>query len=138
MKNDSYLTKTAVEIPQFKEGGEYRDDQGNEYKVLCIDGDFMEAKFNYVTKKFRIIKYGSVMAAVNSGRVWFKSAKNDPSRIEADESCNITTRGKYNKLTGMSAEEKRAYRRERARKRRMKRRAEAKKVSINNSKMEHN
>jgi hypothetical protein len=139
MKNESYLTKEVVKIPQFVVGGEYKDEQGNEYRVLSITGDMMEAKFNFVKKRFKIIPYGSVMGAMNSGRVWFKSAKNDPSLIEADESCNIVPRGKYNKLTKMTPEEKRAYRRERARKRRRARRAA--KAAINNtehSTEEHN
>ena len=82
MKNDSYLEKEVIKIPQFEVGGEYKDDNGNEYKVLSIQGDLMEAKFNFVKKKFRIIRYGSTMAAVNSGRVWFRSAKPDRNLSE--------------------------------------------------------
>lgn len=126
MKIDSYLAKESVEIPQFKVGGEYKDDQGNDYKVLSITGDMMVAKFNFVNKKFRIVRWGSTMAAVNSGKIWFKSAENNPALLEEDESCNIVPRGKYNKLKKLSPEEKQAYRRERARKRRKARREAAK------------
>ena len=126
MKNESYLQKGAVKIPQFEVGGEYKDDKGNEYRVLSIDGDLMEAKFNFVKKKFRIVPWGSTMAAVNCGKVWFKSAENNPSLLEEDESCNIIQRGKYNTLKKMSPEEKKMYRRERARKRRKARREAAK------------
>lgn len=122
MKNDSYLEKEVIKIPQFEVGGEYRDEQGNEYKVLSIQGDLMEAKFNFVKKKFRIIRYGSTMAAVNSGRVWFRSAKPDPTLLEKDYTCDIVPRGKYNKLTDMTPEQRKAYRRERARARRKARR----------------
>lgn len=122
MKNESYLEKAVVKIPQFEVGGEYRDESGNEYKVLSIVGDLMEAKFNFVKKKFRIVKFGSVMAAVNSGRVWFKSSKPDPTLLEKDYTCNIVPRGKYNKLTKMTPEEKKIYRRERIKKRRIARR----------------
>lgn len=118
MKNDSYLEKEVIKIPQFEVGGEYKDDNGNEYKVLSIQGDLMEAKFNFVKKKFRIIRYGSTMAAVNSGRVWFRSAKPDPTLLEKDYTCDIVPRGKYNKLTDMTPEQRKAYRRERARARR--------------------
>ena len=58
MKNDSYLEKEVIKIPQFEVGGEYKDDNGNEYKVLSIQGDLMEAKFNFVKKKFRIKQIG--------------------------------------------------------------------------------
>jgi len=122
MKNDSYLEKEVIKIPQFEVGGEYKDDNGNEYKVLSIQGDLMEAKFNFVKKKFRIIRYGSTMAAVNSGRVWFRSAKPDPTLLEKDYTCDIVPRGKYNKLTDMTPEQRKAYRRERARARRKARR----------------
>ncbi len=122
MKNDSYLEKEVIKIPQFEVGGEYKDEQGNEYKVLSIQGDLMEAKFNFVKKKFRIIRYGSTMAAVNSGRVWFRSAKPDPTLLEKDYTCDIVPRGKYNKLTDMTPEQRKAYRRERARARRKARR----------------
>lgn len=122
MKNDSYLEKEVIKIPQFEVGGEYKDDNGNEYKVLGIQGDLMEAKFNFVKKKFRIIRYGSTMAAVNSGRVWFRSAKPDPTLLEKDYTCDIVPRGKYNKLTDMTPEQRKAYRRERARARRKARR----------------
>ena len=122
MKNDSYLEKEVIKIPQFEVGGEYKDDNGNEYKVLSIQGDLMEAKFNFAKKKFRIIRYGSTMAAVNSGRVWFRSAKPDPTLLEKDYTCDIVPRGKYNKLTDMTPEQRKAYRRERARARRKARR----------------
>lgn len=122
MKNDSYLEKEVIKIPQFEVGGEYKDDNGNEYKVLSIQGDLMEAKFNFVKKKFRIIRCGSTMAAVNSGRVWFRSAKLDPTLLEKDYTCDIVPRGKYNKLTDMTPEQRKAYRRERARARRKARR----------------
>lgn len=122
MKNDSYLEKEVIKIPQFEVGGEYKDEQGNEYKVLSIQGDLMEAKFNFVKKKFRIIRYGSTMAAVNSGRVWFRSANPDPTLLEKDYTCDIVPRGKYNKLTDMTPEQRKAYRRERARARRKARR----------------
>ena len=122
MKNDSYLENEVIKIPQFEVGGEYKDEQGNEYKVLSIQGDLMEAKFNFVKKKFRIIRYGSTMAAVNSGRVWFRSAKPDPTLLEKDYTCDIVPRGKYNKLTDMTPEQRKAYRRERARARRKARR----------------
>ena len=122
MKNDSYLEKEVIKIPQFEVGGEYKDDNGNEYRVLSIQGDLMEAKFNFVKKKFRIIRYGSTMAAVNSGRVWFRSAKPDPTLLEKDYTCDIVPRGKYNKLTDMTPEQRKAYRRERARARRKARR----------------
>ena len=122
MKNDSYLENEVIKIPQFEVGGEYKDDNGNEYKVLSIQGDLMEAKFNFVKKKFRIIRYGSTMAAVNSGRVWFRSAKPDPTLLEKDYTCDIVLRGKYNKLTDMTPEQRKAYRRERARARRKARR----------------
>ena len=122
MKNDSYLEKEVIKIPQFEVGGEYKDDNGNEYKVLSIQGDLMDAKFNFVKKKFRIIRYGSTMAAVNSGRVWFRSAKPDPTLLEKDYTCDIVPRGKYNKLTDMTPEQRKAYRRERARARRKARR----------------
>ena len=122
MKNDSYLEKEVIKIPQFEVGGEYKDDNGNEYKVLSIQGDLMEVKFNFVKKKFRIIRYGSTMAAVNSGRVWFRSAKPDPTLLEKDYTCDIVPRGKYNKLTDMTPEQRKAYRRERARARRKARR----------------
>ena len=122
MKNDSYLEKEVIKIPQFEVGGEYKDDNGNEYKVLSIQGDLMEAKFNFVKKRFRIIRYGSTMAAVNSGRVWFRSAKPDPTLLEKDYTCDIVPRGKYNKLTDMTPEQRKAYRRERARARRKARR----------------
>lgn len=122
MKNDSYLEKEVIKIPQFEVGGEYKDEQGNEYKVLSIQGDLIEAKFNFVKKKFRIIRYGSTMAAVNSGRVWFRSAKPDPTLLEKDYTCDIVPRGKYNKLTDMTPEQRKAYRRERARARRKARR----------------
>lgn len=122
MKNDSYLEKEVIKIPQFEVGGEYKDEQGNEYKVLSIQGDLMESKFNFVKKKFRIIRYGSTMAAVNSGRVWFRSAKPDPTLLEKDYTCDIVPRGKYNKLTDMTPEQRKAYRRERARARRKARR----------------
>jgi hypothetical protein len=112
----------VIKIPQFEVGGEYKDDNGNEYKVLSIQGDLMEAKFNFVKKKFRIIRYGSTMAAVNSGRVWFRSAKPDPTLLEKDYTCDIVPRGKYNKLTDMTPEQRKAYRRERARARRKARR----------------
>jgi hypothetical protein len=117
-------------VPQFKVGGEYRDEQGNDYKVLSIDGDLMEAKFNFVKKKFKIVPWGSTMAAVNCGRVWFKSAANNPALLEQDDSCNIIMRGKYNKLKTMSPEEKKMYRRERARKRRKARREAAKAAKL--------
>lgn len=126
MKNDSYLQKESVKVPQFEVGKVYTDEQGNRYEVLSIDGDIMEAKFNVVNKKFKIIKYGSTMGAMNSGRVWFRSGKNDPSLLEQDESIEIVPRGKYNKLTGLSPEERRAYRRQRARDRRKARREAAK------------
>lgn len=126
MKNESYLAKETVKVPQFVVGGEYKDEQGNDYRVLSINGDLMEAKFNFVKKKFRIVPWGSTMAAVNCGRVWFKSAANNPSLLEEDESCNIIQRGKYNTLKKMSPEEKKMYRRERARKRRKARREAAK------------
>ena len=126
MKNESYLQREVIKIPQFEVGGEYKDEQGNDYKVLSINGDIMEAKFNFVKKKFKIIPYGSTMAAVNSGRVWFKSAKPDPTLLEKDYTCDIVPRGKYNKLKRLSPEERREYRRERARARRKARR-EAKK-----------
>lgn len=122
MKNDSYLDKEVIKIPQFEVGGEYKDDNGNEYKVLSIQGDLIEAKFNFVKKKFRIIRYGSTMAAVNSGRVWFRSAKPDPTLLEKDYTCDIVPRGKYNKLTDMTPEQRKAHRRERARARRKARR----------------
>ena len=122
MKTESYLEKEVIKIPEFKVGGEYKDEQGNDYRVLSINGDIMEAKFNFVKKKFRIIPWGSTMAAVNCGRVWFKSADNNPALLEQDESCNIIQRGKYNTLKKMSPEEKKMYRRERARKRRKARR----------------
>lgn len=128
MKNDSYLEKESVKVPQFEVGKVYTDEQGNTYKVLSIDGDLMEALFNVVKKKFKIIKYGSTMGAMNSGRVWFRSGKNDPSLLEQDESIEIIPRGKYNKLTGLSPEERRAYRRQRARERRKARR-EAEKMN---------
>ena len=112
MKNDSYLEKEVIKIPQFEVGGEYKDEQGNEYKVLSIQGDLMEAKFNFVKKKFRIIRYGSTMAAVNSGRVWFRSAKPDPTLLEKDYTCDIVPRGKYNKLTDMTPEQRKAGRSE--------------------------
>ena len=98
MKNESYLAKETVKVPQFVVGGEYKDEQGNDYRVLSITGDLMEAKFNFVKKKFKIIPWGSTMAAVNCGRVWFKSAANNPALLEEDESCNIIQRGKYNTL----------------------------------------
>ena len=126
MKNESYLAKETVKVPQFVVGGEYKDEQGNDYRVLSITGDLMEAKFNFVKKKFKIIPWGSTMAAVNCGRVWFKSAANNPALLEEDESCNIIQRGKYNTLKKMSPEEKKMYRRERARKRRKARREAAK------------
>ena len=126
MKNNSYLEKESVKVPQFEVGKVYTDEQGNTYKVLSIDGDLMEALFNVVKKKFKIIKYGSTMGAMNSGRVWFRSGKNDPSLLEQDESCEIVPRGKYNKLTGLSPEERRAYRHQRARERRKARREAAK------------
>lgn len=126
MKNESYLEKEAVKIPQFEVGGEYKDDFGNEYRVLSIEGDKMTAKFNFATKNFKIVPWGSTMAAMSFGVVWFKSAKNNPALLEEDDSCNIIPRGKYNKLKTMSPEEKREYRRERARKRRKARREAAK------------
>lgn len=126
MKNESYLTKEVIKVPQFEVGGEYKDDQGNDYRVLTIDGDWMEAKFNFVKKKFRIVRWGSTMAAVNCGRIWFRSAKPNPELLAQDYTCDIVPRGKYNKLTSMSPEEKKAYRRERARKRRKARRDAAK------------
>lgn len=122
MKNDSYLEKEVIEIPQFEVHGEYKDDDGNEYRVLSIHGDMMEAKFNYVKKKFRIIRWGSTMAAVNSGRIWFRSAKPDLTLLGKDYTCDIVPRGKYNKLTHMTPEQRKAYRRERARARRKARR----------------
>lgn len=130
MKAESYLEKEVIKIPEFKVGGEYKDEQGHEYRVLSINGDIMEAKFNFVKKKFKIIRYGSTYAAFNSGRVWFRSADPDPSLIERDWTCDITPRGKYNSLKEMTPEEKRAYRRERAKKRRKARR-EAKAAGIN-------
>ena len=126
MKNESYLENEVIKVPQFKVGGEYRDEQGNDYKVLSIQGDLMEAKFNFAKKKFRIVRWGSTMAAVNSGRIWFRSAAPDPTLLEKDWTCNIVLRGKYNKLKKMSPEEKKEYRRERARKRRKARREAAK------------
>jgi hypothetical protein len=130
MKNETYLAKETVKVPQFVVGGEYKDEQGNDYKVLSITGDLMEAKFNFVKKKFKIIRYGSTYAAFNSGRVWFKSAKPDRTLLEKDWTCDITPRGKYNSLKEMTPEEKRAYRRERAKKRRKARR-DAKAAAIN-------
>lgn len=127
MKSDSYLEKPSVKIPQFEVGGEYKDGEGNEYKVLSIDGDVMEAKYNFVKKKFKIVKFGSTMGAVNSGRVWFRSAENRPELLEEDISCEIIPRGKYNSLKKMTPEEKREYRRERARRRRRARRESMKK-----------
>lgn len=132
MKNESYLHNEVIKIPQFEVGGEYRDEQGNEYKVLAIDGDIMEAKFNFVKKTFKIIPYGSTMAAFNSGRVWFRSAEPDRTLLEKDYTCDITPRGKYNKLKKLTPEERREYRRERARARRKARReAKAKEAAIN-------
>lgn len=122
MKNESYLEKEVIQIPKFKINGVYKDEQGNTYRVLWIAGDQMEARFNLVKKKFRIVKFGSVYAAVNSGRVWFKSAKPDPTLLEQDYTCDIVPRGKYNKLKKMTPEERKAYRRERARNRRKARR----------------
>ena len=122
MKNESYLEKEVIEIPKFKINGIYQDDEVNQYHILWIVGDQMEATFNKVKKKFKIVKWGSTYAAVNSGRIWFRSAKPDPTLLEKDWTCDIVPRGKYNKLTQMTPEEKKAYRRERARKRRKARR----------------
>ena len=113
-------------MPQFKVGGEYKDDHGNGYRVLSIVGDQMEAKFNFVKKKFKIVRWGSTMAAVNSGRIWFRSAAPDPELLGKDWTCDIVPRGKYNKIKNMTPEEKKEYKRERARKRRKARREAAK------------
>ena len=130
MKKNAYLEKQVITIPEFVVHGEYKDEAGNDYKVLSIEGEMMTAKFNYVTRKFRIVKFGSRYAAVNQGRPWFFSAPSNPDLLAQDYTCDIVPRGKYQKLGDLTPEQKRERRRERARKRRKARRE---KLAINNS-----
>lgn len=62
----------------FEIGHLYKDSQGNKYILLSRERDVGVFNFNKTTKRYRIIKYCGIEAAISFGKVLFKSANITP------------------------------------------------------------
>lgn len=59
---------------KFEIGHLYKDAAGNNYIMLSRDHDIGVFNFNRCVKRYKIIKYCGVEAAISFGKVLFKSA----------------------------------------------------------------